>query len=117
MALAYLPIIQQILSGLTNSTISNGTAAEGSLPSAPAAPTDLSSLIAFLFSFSALRDWFKLLIIGGFLETCRRYFFTFYNKVIESFFITATFEEGDSSYGEHLRNLGNISSHDYTQIG
>jgi hypothetical protein len=73
----------------------NGTTAA----SPGASPTDISSLITLLFSFSALRDWLKLFVIGGFFETCRRFAFAFYYKFINSFFITAHFDEDDSSYG------------------
>ncbi|KAF8075116.1 P-loop containing nucleoside triphosphate hydrolase protein, partial [Lyophyllum atratum] len=64
----------------------------------PHIPADLSSLLAFLASFSALHDWLKLIVIGGVLETCRRLFYTVYDKVVNAFFITATFEDGDDSY-------------------
>ncbi|KAJ7901609.1 P-loop containing nucleoside triphosphate hydrolase protein [Mycena leptocephala] len=61
-------------------------------------PTDLPSLLTLLLSFSALREWAKLAIIGGFIEICRRFVFGGYTKVVNSFFITACFEEQDSSY-------------------
>ena len=35
-------------------------------------PTDFSSLIAFIYSFSALRDYLKLIVLGGAFETLRR---------------------------------------------
>lgn len=77
----------------------NGTALA---PNSSPVPADLSSLITLLFSFSALRDWLKIFVIGGFFETCRRFIFSFYYKFIGSFFITAHFKEDDSSFGGFL---------------
>lgn len=68
-------------------------------------PTDLSSFIALLYSFSALRDWLKLIIIGGLFETCRRLVLTWYNKLVNSFFINASFDQGDASYSERKWHL------------
>jgi chaperone BCS1 len=71
----------------------------GTVPATPLAlPSDLSSLIGLLFSFTALRDWLKLIVIGSFLETCRRFVFSLWRTVIDSCFITAQFKEDDSSY-------------------
>lgn len=61
-------------------------------------PKDLTTFIGLLFSFSALRDWLKLILIGGFFETCRRLVSSTYSKVVDSFFIRASFEQGDASY-------------------
>lgn len=104
--MASLVFLQQIISGfVTANNATNSTAADAG-PGAPQAtptpmtmPSDLSSLIALLFSFSALRDWLKLIIIGGFFETCRRFGFYLYYKLIDSFWITAYLDENDSSYG------------------
>jgi chaperone BCS1 len=65
-------------------------------------PFTLGSLLSLLLSLSALGDWLKLIVLGGLLETCRRLLFSSYDKFIESFFITANFQEGDSSYGKLL---------------
>ncbi|KAJ7217406.1 P-loop containing nucleoside triphosphate hydrolase protein [Mycena haematopus] len=61
-------------------------------------PTDLSSLFALLASFSALRDWMKLVVVGGVIEMCRRFFFGGYAKIVNSFYLTACFDEQDTSY-------------------
>ncbi|KAJ8082543.1 hypothetical protein PM082_008398 [Marasmius tenuissimus] len=58
----------------------------------------ISSIIGFLFTFSALRDWLKLIVIGGFLETCRRFVFSVYSKFMNSFWINAYFEDDDVVY-------------------
>lgn len=84
--------------GCINSTASNATISQDATKVA-GFPTDVSSLIAFLVSFSALRDWLKLLIFGSVLETLRRLGLQLYYKIYSSFFITAKFEEDDSSYG------------------
>ncbi|KAK0444217.1 uncharacterized protein EV420DRAFT_1574822 [Desarmillaria tabescens] len=98
--------LQQILGGLApllNSTVvevANATSAvpQATIESPLTIPTDLSSLISLLFSFSALRDWLKLIVLGGFFETCRRVIFTQYAKLVNAFYINATFEEDDPSY-------------------
>jgi chaperone BCS1 len=105
---AYMPLVQQFLSGFITqldpaaNIFSNATAASAAnattLPPLTM-PTDLPSLLTLLLSFSALREWAKLAIIGGFIEICRRFVFGGYTKVVNSFFITACFEEQDSSYG------------------
>ncbi|KAJ7040732.1 hypothetical protein C8F04DRAFT_1081926 [Mycena alexandri] len=109
---AYMPLVQQFLSAYTaqlgGSTVNisaNATTASVAgatatpLTSALTMPTDLSSLLTFLLSFSALRDWMKLAVLGGFIEMCRRFVFGGYTKLVNSFFITACFEEQDASYG------------------
>ena len=63
-------------------------------------PTDFSSLIAFIYSFSALRDYFKLIVLGGAFETLRRLSSASYTSLVDRFFITATFESDDLSFGE-----------------
>ena len=78
-----------------------GVVNETSATPAPAPwPADFSSLLTFFFSFSALRDWLKLFVIGGLIESARRFLFVGYNKAYNSFFITATFFEEDDSYGQ-----------------
>lgn len=99
-----VPIVQQVLTAFTNvdepsnTTTTNGTASATPITSSPLIPTDLSSLVAFLYSFAALRDWLKLLVIGTFFEACRRFSFSLYHKIIDSFFLTVYFKEDDSSY-------------------
>ncbi|PPQ91863.1 hypothetical protein CVT25_000738 [Psilocybe cyanescens] len=88
---------QHDMSGCANITASNATLVPNQAQAA-GFPTDISSLITFLVSFSALRDWLKLIIFGSALETCRRLCLHFYTKIYNSFFITARFEEDDSSY-------------------
>lgn len=64
----------------------------------PAALNGFGSLISFILSISALRDWAKLLIIGSFFETCRRLLATLWSSTIDSFFLTASFADYDDSY-------------------
>ncbi|OCH89263.1 P-loop containing nucleoside triphosphate hydrolase protein, partial [Obba rivulosa] len=70
-----------------------------STPAAPQAlPTDLLALLTTMVSMGALGDWFKLFVIGGAIETCRRYLFRWWNTFLESFWLTASFSDGDDSY-------------------
>jgi hypothetical protein len=64
-------------------------------------PTDVSSLIAFIYSFSALRDYLKLIVLGGAFETLRRLYSASYKSLMDRFYITAAFESDDASFGEH----------------
>lgn len=83
--------------GCSNATSNNATFNSTYSPSAPFA-TDATSLISFLVSFSALREWLKLLLFGSLLESLRRLGLGLYYKVYASFFITARFEEEDTSF-------------------
>jgi len=67
-------------------------------PSAASLPIP-TSLLGLLFSFSALRDWLKLFVIGGFFESCRRLAYSTYYKFIHHFYITAEFHDDDECYG------------------
>ena len=64
-------------------------------------PTDLTSLITFIYSFSALHDYLKIVVLGGALETLRRLSSASYTSLTDRFFLTATFESDDLSFGEH----------------
>ncbi|KZV96772.1 P-loop containing nucleoside triphosphate hydrolase protein [Exidia glandulosa HHB12029] len=76
---------------MDNSTTTTETAA-------PTLPTSFSDVFALLMTFHALRDWLKLIVLGGALETCRRLVFGTWAAFISSFFLTAHFEENDTSY-------------------
>ncbi|CAK5267750.1 unnamed protein product [Mycena citricolor] len=103
---SYAHLAQQVLSALNGNVVNstdadaatNGTSAAGLNLASFASVKDLSSLVALLFSFGALRDWVKILIFGSLLETLRRVAFATYYKAIASFWITARFDENDSSY-------------------
>ncbi|KAL1748780.1 P-loop containing nucleoside triphosphate hydrolase protein [Schizophyllum fasciatum] len=56
------------------------------------------SLVSFLASSSALRDWLKLFILGGTVETCRRTLFWLYRQAVNALMITASFEQDDDVY-------------------
>lgn len=73
----------------------------GTASSTPlATPLNLSTLISFLLSFSAMQDWLKLLVIGGVIETCRRTCLRMWFSFVESFWITACFDERDACYSK-----------------
>lgn len=79
----------------------NGTSgADGSsATSSPRGPLDfLTSSFRMLFSASALRDWAILLAVGSLFETARRLLASLWYWLINSFFITAVFEEDDISF-------------------
>lgn len=97
---------QQILTGLApllnNGTFGDAVNATMTPTAAPvplAFPTDLSSLMALMASLSALGDWLKFIVIGGFFETLRRLFSSSYSTILESFYLHASFDEDNSCYG------------------
>ncbi|KAI9458205.1 P-loop containing nucleoside triphosphate hydrolase protein [Lactarius psammicola] len=99
-------IVQPLLTLLNNtiettqdSTLTNITQ-NATMSDAPLQmPTDFSSLMAFIYSISALRDYFKLIVLGGALETLRRFYSSSYSSLVDRFFITATFESDDMAFG------------------
>lgn len=80
----------------------NSTAYAASAAGMPVLTGDPHTLISTIISLAALRDWLKLFVVGGLLEWCRRYFFTFRDWVVGAFWITATFEANDESYRKCL---------------
>ncbi|KAH9836523.1 P-loop containing nucleoside triphosphate hydrolase protein [Rhodofomes roseus] len=56
-------------------------------------PQEIFSVIASYLSFSALSDWIKLFVVGGALETCRRYLFTWWDSFLETFWLVATIDQ------------------------
>ncbi|KAI0047928.1 P-loop containing nucleoside triphosphate hydrolase protein [Auriscalpium vulgare] len=80
-----------------NATVSNATMTGAS--SAPlGTPFNLTSLIAWINSFSALRDYFKLIILGGAFETLRRFYSFSYVSLVDRFYISASFESEDDTF-------------------
>ena len=62
----------------------------------------IATLATVLLSSAGFQDWLKLFLIGGVFETCRRTVFQAWDSIVDSFWITVDFEEGDDSYGENL---------------
>jgi chaperone BCS1 len=61
-------------------------------------PNSVTDVVAFLFSFAALRDWLKLILIGGTLEALRRFAMYTYESFVNCLWVTAYFDQDDSSY-------------------
>lgn len=78
----------------------NGTSSvDASASSASRGPFDfLASTFKILFSVSTLRDGAILLVIGSLFETARRSLSSLWCWLINSFFITAVFQEDDVSF-------------------
>lgn len=110
---SYVELLQPFLAGLnqnaspilagaqTHLNMSNATSNSTIIPppTSFSVPTDVSSLLAFLYTFSALRDWLKLALFGVALETCRRLYSYGYTRFWDQFFISASFESDDVVYG------------------
>ncbi|KAB5588561.1 P-loop nucleoside triphosphate hydrolase [Ceratobasidium theobromae] len=60
--------------------------------------TGLSSFFTLLMSFSGLRDWLKLFILGGALETLRRTASALWGWALGSFFVTLHLDNDDTAY-------------------
>ncbi|KAG6852448.1 hypothetical protein C0991_011883 [Blastosporella zonata] len=88
-------MVQQVFASVNTGGNNNSTS-----PSlnATSISNDISSIIALFYSYSALRDWLKLIIIGGIFESLRRLIMTCYTKFLDSFFIRASFDNDDQSY-------------------
>ncbi|KAI0769155.1 P-loop containing nucleoside triphosphate hydrolase protein [Irpex lacteus] len=95
-------LIQASLVGLLQGGQSNVTASTNSTEPTPGStglpPLNFSSIVSFLLTFAALRDWLKLIVIGGVIETCRRGGMRLWATFVESFWLTACFDENDVSY-------------------
>ncbi|OBZ73585.1 putative mitochondrial chaperone BCS1-B [Grifola frondosa] len=98
-------VLQSVLSAvgssnsanMSSSAATNATATPGPA-SVTNSPSDLSSLVTMLLSFSAIRDWLKLLVLGSVLETCRRIIFGSWDSIVGTFWITAAFDGNDECY-------------------
>ncbi|KAI0664269.1 P-loop containing nucleoside triphosphate hydrolase protein [Cubamyces menziesii] len=96
-------VMSAIQSGAVNLTSSGESSATGNATVASAAAPavasfnilQLPSLISMLLSFSAVRDWLKLLLLGAIVETCRRVLTKAYYGFVNYFWITATFDGND----------------------
>ncbi|KAG9085171.1 hypothetical protein FS749_004640, partial [Ceratobasidium sp. UAMH 11750] len=58
----------------------------------------LGSLITMLLSFSGLRDWLKLIVLGGALETLRRCASSCWEWALGAFFLTIHLDNDDIAY-------------------
>ncbi|TBU36872.1 P-loop containing nucleoside triphosphate hydrolase protein [Dichomitus squalens] len=57
----------------------------------------LPQMIMMIFSMSAFRDWAKLLLIGAFLETCRRSFTRVWEGIVDYFWVTVSLDWDDDA--------------------
>lgn len=104
-------IVQPLLTLVNNSveTTLNSTfadTAQNATVSAAPFPTDFSSLMAFIYSISDLRDYAKLIVLGGAFETLRRIYSSSYSSIWERFIITATFDSEDLAFSEQPFHRG-----------
>jgi hypothetical protein len=74
----------------TNATLTDGVGL-GAL-------SNMAVLWKLLATFGIARDWIKLFLLGSVLETIRRFAGTIWSSVVNSFFLTASFESDDDAY-------------------
>ena len=85
------------VAGATPSAAANGTSPPFTA-SAGASGASLPQLIFMLFSMAAIRDWVKLILFGGVIEASRRALTAGWERLVDSFWVTATFEfDGDAA--------------------
>ncbi|KAG9095692.1 hypothetical protein FRC06_009521 [Ceratobasidium sp. 370] len=58
----------------------------------------LGSLVTMMLSFSGLRDWLKLIVLGGALETLRRFASSGWEWALGTFFLTIHLDNDDIAY-------------------
>ena len=103
-----LQLLHSTVSALADSSHLNGTlvhvAGNTTLPTAsPMSPTALfnpASILSLLMNISVLRDWLKIIVLGGVIETCRRLFFGWWQSLKASFWVTARLDQYDMSYSK-----------------
>ncbi len=79
-------------------------------PPVAAAPMTVPQMFMAIFSMAAVQDWAKLLLVGAFLEACRRGSAGAWEKLVDYFWVTADFEwDGDGS-GESESESGYCSA-------
>lgn len=82
---------------LVNATQTILQTPSAALPLSLPAITDVASIFTLLASFGALRDWLKLFLLGSVLETIRRFVGTIWYRIIDSFFLSVSFESDDDA--------------------
>ena len=104
---------QTVLSALPNPrlgtplrvTVPSGISTDPSTSRLPdlEAPVDTSmslpQLIVAIFSMAALWDWMKLLLIGAFLESCRRGSAEAWAKLVDCVWVTGEFQSDGEAAG------------------
>ena len=60
-------------------------------------PQEIYSLVASFLSISAISDWIKLFVVGGVLETCRRFLFSWWDGFLDTFWLIATIDAGEDA--------------------
>ena len=110
-AATVLQTVQTVLSvlqpGSTDFNISEVLAATNTTsPSSTEASASFSPflIVSRLLTVSAVRDWLKLLLVGGILEVCRRLLWRSWESIMNFFWITVTLDEGDDC-GRERTNL------------
>ncbi|KAI0738475.1 P-loop containing nucleoside triphosphate hydrolase protein [Daedaleopsis nitida] len=78
-----------------SATQTSSASLPASVGGAAASNLSLPQLLLLLLGTSAVRDWIKLLLIGAFFETCRRFSGQAWTKVVDFFWVTVSFEIGE----------------------
>lgn len=101
--MASLVILNAISAVLSLDIPANHTVTQGSTSASIGANNEIISFLPFLSLFLSLaikhQDMLKLMVIGGLIETFRRFAYWTWNCLLNAWFITAFFEDSDDAFG------------------
>lgn len=90
---AILDVPSNMFTTDTNTTITNATSASGlDHRSGP-----LYAVFA-MFSPSSMPEWLNLIIVGGIIEISRRLFYNLWDLLVNSFWVSISFDDEDTAY-------------------
>ncbi|KAI0773332.1 P-loop containing nucleoside triphosphate hydrolase protein [Trametes elegans] len=85
-------VLQKVLSVIQSEAATNASTAPPSSVSGAGGPPSLLHLLTLLISTTEVGGWVKLLLIGAFIEGCRRVLSKSWETIMDFFWIDATFE-------------------------
>lgn len=96
-----LPLTFLMMNTSTDDTIVNASNVATNSTSNPSSPHPYSFPIPpFLLSLILKnQDFLKLMVLGGLLETCRRYTGQVWEWILSQFYFTVYFESSDETFG------------------
>lgn len=83
---------------MLKTSFSDVTMNDTSVAPTPQSSSNFTGLIGLLLSFSAIRDWLKLLLMGAAFESFRQTIAKFFQYISDKFWFEATLDSEDDSY-------------------
>lgn len=72
-------------------------------PPAPQSTSDFGGLIGLLLSFSAVRDWLKLILMGGVFNAWRQVLSKAYQYISDMVWFSASVDSEDEAYSTEFQ--------------